>query len=298
MRKAAAMIALGVVAGVAAGCGGSDPAPRQSSRVATGDFEPDVAAKSTVSHIHGVGANLADDSLFVATHTGLFRVVPNGGGFARVGGSARDTMGFAVLGPDEFLASGHPSPSEEGPALIGLIRSTDAGRSWHGQALAGDGDLHVIRPGREAFYAHDASGNRLFEGIRGGSGLLLRATPPGTTVDLAIDPRSDRRLYATTDRGLFRSTDRARTWRLTDARRTGLIAFVGDRLTLIDGGGLVSALSRADGDWKRLGQLPGTLAALSAVGNGGLVAATQEGGVYSSQDGGRRWSAEAFSASG
>ena len=33
----------------------------------------------------------------------------------RVGEGLQDTMGFSVVGPDHFLASGHPAPGEGGP---------------------------------------------------------------------------------------------------------------------------------------------------------------------------------------
>jgi hypothetical protein len=60
-----------------------------------------------VAHVHGLGVNPSDGSLYVATHTGTFRI-PEEGQAERIGASYQDTMGFTVAGPDRFLGSGHP----------------------------------------------------------------------------------------------------------------------------------------------------------------------------------------------
>ncbi|MDQ3275042.1 MAG: exo-alpha-sialidase, partial [Actinomycetota bacterium] len=60
-----------------------------------------------VVHVHGLGINPKDGALFVATHTGVFRI-PESGQAVRIADRWQDTMGFTVVGPDHFLASGHP----------------------------------------------------------------------------------------------------------------------------------------------------------------------------------------------
>ena len=80
-------------------------------------------------HVHGLGINPADDALFIATHTGLFRVAGDSRNAARVADRYQDTMGFSVVGPNRFLGSGHPDAREQGqPPLLGLIQSTRRGR--------------------------------------------------------------------------------------------------------------------------------------------------------------------------
>ncbi len=88
-------------------------------------------------HVHGLGVNPKDGALFTATHTGLFRVAPGGTQPVRVGDRYHDTMGFTVVGPDHFLASGHPDGRERLPPLLGLIESRDAGESWQAISLLG-----------------------------------------------------------------------------------------------------------------------------------------------------------------
>ncbi len=100
-------------------------------------------------HVHGLGINPADGSLFIATHTGLFRVGPTSRKAVRVADRNQDTMGFSVVGPNRFLGSGHPDVDEAReqnlPSRLGLIESTDSGESWQPISLLGEADFHVLR---------------------------------------------------------------------------------------------------------------------------------------------------------
>ncbi len=71
------------------------------------DEEPAPGLPEVYGHVHGLGVNPADESLFVATHTGLFRAANDDTRLERVGRSRQDTMGFTVTAPDTFLGSGH-----------------------------------------------------------------------------------------------------------------------------------------------------------------------------------------------
>ncbi|MGH8573776.1 MAG: hypothetical protein ACREX8_14560, partial [Gammaproteobacteria bacterium] len=102
-------------AALIAGCGeASDPGKEQRG---AGDSGP--------VHVHGLGINPSDRSLYVATHTGLFRVGHAETRAKRVGSSDQDTMGFTIVGPNRFLGSGHPDLNEAReknlPSLLGLI---------------------------------------------------------------------------------------------------------------------------------------------------------------------------------
>jgi len=70
-------------------------------------------------HVHGLGINPADGSLFIATHTGLFRVGKDSRKAIRIADRYQDTMGFSIVGPNRFLGSGHPDAREQ-----------QAGRRW------------------------------------------------------------------------------------------------------------------------------------------------------------------------
>ena len=139
-------------------------------------------------HVHGPGINPADGSLFIATHTGLFRIGKDSRKAERVGDRSQDTMGFSIVGSNRFLGSGHPDAREqELPPLLGLIESTDGGRSWRPISLLGEADFHVLRSVSRYVYGYDASNDRLLASADRGRSWDER-NKPAPVVDLAPDP--------------------------------------------------------------------------------------------------------------
>jgi hypothetical protein len=252
-----------------------------------GDDEPSTADPGPV-HVHALGVNPADRSLFIATHTGLFRLEPDAEQAERVGDRYQDTMGFTVVGPDHFLGSGHPDVREDLPPLLGLIESRDAGETWAPISLQGDVDFHALRVRGRLLAGYDAtSGRVMVSNDRGGS--WRRARPPEPLVDLVVDPDSADRLLAAGESRVFLSSDRGRTWRQLE-EGTGLLAWPRtDRLYLLDGGGRVW-LSRDGGRrWQRQGRIGASPAAFLATGSETLFAATHKGEIKHSSDGGVNW---------
>lgn len=80
---------------------------------------------------------------------------------SRVGESRRDLMGFTVVGSDHFLASGHLDVEEmrrdDAPPLLGLIESTDAGRTWRTMSLGGSADFHSLKIGGGKIFGYNSS---------------------------------------------------------------------------------------------------------------------------------------------
>ena len=262
------------LATILAACGGSE---RRTSSTA------DVSGPR---HVHGLGVDPKDGSLFIATHTGLLRSEANSTTAEPVGSHRRDTMGFTVLDDGRFLASGHPAPGDDAPPLLGLLESRDAGRTWRTIVLRGAADLHTIRAAGGRLYAHDAAGNRLMTGSVDASGFSQVRSPAGTLVDLAVDPSDSDRLMAATDRGLFTSKDSGMDWNRITENLTGLLAYTDKRLLLFTADGNVSR--RVKWDWRPIGALGGPPAAVAYTG-GRLYAAREDGSVVQSSDDGRTW---------
>ena len=88
---------------------------------------------------------------------------------------------------------------------------------------------------------------------------------------------------------LFLSNDAGRTWKQLE-EGTGLLAWPRrDRLYLLDGGGRLW-LSRDGGRrWQGEGRIGGRPAALLAIGSDTLFAATHDGEIKHSSDGGVNW---------
>lgn len=243
-------------------------------------------------HVHGVGLNPADDLLYAATHTGVFRLDDSGP--QRIADRYQDTMGFAVVGPDRFLASGHPDPNEPGPVHLGLVVSDDAAQTWRGVSLVGEADFHAISATGSTIYGYDSLGGQVMRSDDSGStwesGLQIAAA------DLAVDPQDPQRVVLTTERGLLVSEDGGRSAEPPPMPSPRPLLLVdqaplrADRsepvLAGVDTEGGVWVLDGSQ--WSAVGTLPGPPEAFAVVGVDRMAAATAEG-VFDSTDGGRSW---------
>jgi photosystem II stability/assembly factor-like uncharacterized protein len=244
-------------------------------------------------HVHGLGINPGDGSLFIATHTGLFRVEREKEQAERVGDKLQDTMGFTVVGADRFLGSGHPDPRDirdrRLPPLLGLIESTNAGNTWRPISLLGQADFHVLRSVGKRIYGYDATNDRLLISRDAGRSWEQRRRPI-PLIDLAADPRNPRRIVAVGEGGLYRSGDEGRSWELVRDDAAGLLAWPSEEsLFLVDGrGGVFVSADRGRG-WKAVGQIGGQPAALLGRTATELYVALHDGTIKRSGNGGRTW---------
>lgn len=291
------LAAIGVTGSVVAGAflwsSSGDDAGQVFTGVPTADPGP--------IHVHGLGVNPSDGSLFIATHTGLFRVGRDSRKAVRVGDRFQDTMGFSIAGPNRFLGSGHPDAREQSlPPLLGLIESTDAGRTWTPISLLGDADFHVLRSAGTRVYGYDASNDRLLASADEGRSWK-ELDKPGQIVDLAPDPGDPQRLVATSvgglERGLYESRDAGRTWkRLNDA--VGLLSWPAPaRLYLIDEQGQVLVSAEGGRRLMARGEIGGQPAALLGQGPDELYVALHDGTIKRSTDGGATWTVRSTPAS-
>lgn len=242
-------------------------------------------APASIADVHGIGVNPSDKALYIATHSGLFRSAPGAVTATRVDAPEQDLMGFAVAGPDRFVASGHPGPGQQGPTSLGLLDSRDRGRSWRSVSLEGS-DLHLLRAAGDAVYAFDG---QLRASRDGGRSWQQRGAPDGL-VDLAIDPAAGDRLLASTESGVRASRDGGRTWQQTSLDRPVLLAWAqAGRPAAIGGDGAVQTSADGGRRWKRAGTADGQPAAFAADGEGALYVAHPDGAVDWSSDGGRTW---------
>jgi hypothetical protein len=241
-------------------------------------------------HVHGLGVNPSDRALYVATHTGLWRVDPDTRQPTRVGDSYQDSMGFTVAGPDDFLGSGHPDVRDGLPPLLGLVRSDDAGRSWTPVSLLGEADFHVLRAAGDRIYGYDASNGRLL--VSADAAQTWKELPlpdrSGELVDLQIAPQDRRHLLASTATSLYESRDGGRSWHKL-RRLSGLLAWSDRTVTLVDATGAVFESRDSGVQWTPLGHVGGEPAALLADAQT-LYVALHDGQILTSSDG-RAWSA-------
>ncbi|MFE9773327.1 F510_1955 family glycosylhydrolase [Streptomyces sp. NPDC005931] len=237
----------------------------------------------TVSHIHGVGLDPSDQRLYVATHEGIY--TPDAEGRPTPVGDHRDDfMGFTVAGARTFLASGHPAAGGDGPGNKGLIRSTDAGRTWEQLSLAGQSDFHALEQAHGRIYGYDSTNGRLRtsrDGVAWKDGAALQAH------DIAVSPRDPDVVLATTPGGVVRSADGGTTFgRAAEPVMAYLSWPVADALHALDVTGGLHLSTDGGSTWKKRGTVPGGAPqALTAVSADHVLAATQTG-VHESEDGG------------
>ncbi|MGH9152493.1 MAG: F510_1955 family glycosylhydrolase, partial [Acidimicrobiales bacterium] len=275
----AAVVAVGVVALVVA-------AGRESG-TGTG-----AGAGEELAHVHGLGVNPADGDLYAASHLGLFRV-PADGGAERVGELVQDTMGFTVVGPDHFLASGHPDVGDERlrvpgrPPLLGLVESTDGGRSWEPVSLLGEADFHSLVAAHGDVYGYDATGGRLMVSPDGRQWETRSRLAMG---DFAVDPADPDRVVAATERGLAESADGGRSWEPVEGPRVALLAWGAEQgLWAVSPAG--ETYRRVDGRWEPRAPLGGQPQALLVTDDSLYAAASGSDAttVYVSADGAASW---------
>ncbi len=245
-------------------------------------------------HVHGLGINPRNGSLFIATHTGMFKANEGQTKAQRVGENYQDTMGFTVVGPDRFLGSGHPDVRDKLPAFLGLIRSENAGRSWQPVSLLGKRDFHVLEASGSHVYGYGSDFETREQGFLvseddGKSWQERRVPEP--LISLAIDPADPRRLVASGERAVFRSEDAGRTWTAMDAP-AGLLAWT-DRVVTVDAGGTVHAAQRVGEQASSIGSIDGQPAALESGPDDDLYVALHDGTVKRSEDGGHTWTVRA-----
>lgn len=245
-----------------------------------------ASGRGQLSHVHGLGVNPADGQLYVATHHGVFRL--SDAEATRVGDGQQDTMGFTVTGPNEFLASGHPAANEDGPRHLGLIHSTDAGRSWQSLSLAGQADFHLLRSSGGIVYGLDSTSGTL---MASSDRITWQTRSTIEAYDLAVDPSRPDTLLATTEQGMRRSTDGGRTWTPAGGPRAVLLHWSPRELLAVTADGALVRSADAAATWSpTAGRAPGTPAALTVHENV-IYLATEDGQVLRSANAGVTWQA-------
>ncbi|MDJ0464101.1 F510_1955 family glycosylhydrolase [Streptomyces sp. H27-C3] len=242
--------------------------------------------------MHGLGVDPADGAVYAAGHLGVFRLT--GAEAVRVADRYQDTMGFTVTGPGTFLASGHPSPTDRTAASphLGLIRSTDAARTWRTVSAEGEADFHALQRAGGTLYGFDSQTSQVWASTNEGRTWDRRARLPAS--DLAAHADAPQEIWATTPDGPVISSDGGRTFRPV-SRAPDLAAIerpAPDTLVALGADGTI--LNSRDGRaWKARGRLPLSQEAkptvLTAVSPTHLLAADSGDTVYESQNGGRSW---------
>jgi hypothetical protein len=289
VRAAALLVALALLAG----CG--------ESRSTSGATAPAVAwvdPDGDPPYIGSLSANPRDGSLLMGSDTGLWRIPARGGKPRKVtgdlitaagAGKVSEALVASFVGPDKLIASGHPSGSSTLPPALGLIESDDAGRTWVSISELGNADFHALATAGNVLAAPLFGSSEIRLSRNGGRDFEARAAPMAL-VDLELDPGDPKRWVATSDQGIYVSADEGKTWRQRDPTPNVRLAWsTPEELYRIDPGGGVKVSADGGETWKDRGDTGGEPQALAVDQHGTLFAATLDGKVQRSSDGGRSW---------
>lgn len=233
-----------------------------------GQDAPSASDPVQLEHVHGLGLDPADGAVYAGTHYGLIRIGDNGEA-TRVAERVQDFMGFTVVGPEHYLASGHPGAGQDGPANLGLIESTDGGQTWTTVSLEGEADFHALEARHGLVYGYNAG---FLMVSADGETWETRGSVP--LADFAVSPSDPDTLLATTEQGLARSTDGGRSFSPVPAAPLLLLVSWTDDSLLVgiapDG---ATYVSDDDGQsWQQRASVEGQPEALTAVGRQVYVA--------------------------
>ena len=260
----------GLVLTVAAACSnGSTEDPRQ--------------ARTSISHVHALVTNPADGSLLAATHEGVFKL--ENGVATLVGKGHQDTMGLAVIGPDQFYASGHPEPGKGTSPHLGLIKSIDATTTWATMSKEGQADFHSLAPTKTGVYGYNSVTSTLMHSNDGKEWTDLLKTG---SYDIAADPQDPERLLLTTAEGVQTYRRGATPELIPGTAGIALIEWVDDGSIIglkVDGRIVVS--NDEGRSWSPAGNVNGDIEAFGAGPDAWQVATSD--GIFESVDKGAAW---------
>ena len=254
-----------------------------------------VDAGADPPYVGALEVNPRDGSLLLATNAGLWRVSRDGGRTepvrARMGkNDVSAGLALRFTGPDELVGSGHPGRARSDIPILGLIRSSDGGRTWTPVARQGESDFHSLSVSGDTIAAAEGNEATAFVTDDGGRSFESHTTPLAL-VDLEIDPSSPSRWMGSAQNGLFSSGDGGRSWRPRETLPNIRLVWPASRsLIRVDPDGVVRRSSDAGETWEVVGHVEGETQALAAAGPNTLYAADVEGVIRVSRDGGATWS--------
>lgn len=264
-----------------------------------------ASAEPILHHVHGLAFTPDGRALMVPAHIGL--AVYRDGRWSSAPGPAHDFMGFSVA-KNAIYTSGHPAPGSPLRNPLGLIKSTDGGKTWRQLSLYGEADFHDIAVGYQTnvvYVISSGANSRMPEaGIyyTRDEGRTWKRSELGGIISpitgIAAHPSDPRKVAVSTFGGLYLSRDFGKHFRrLTPEITVTAVLFEPGGKHLLFASEDTSALVRValeGGSNQRL-KLPAlvsdvvTYIARSPADQKQLAVATRRKNVFLSQDAGKSW---------
>lgn len=216
-------------------------------------------------------------------------------------------MGFSVA-KNAIYTSGHPAPGSPLRNPLGLIKSTDGGKTWRQLSLYGEADFHDIAVGHQTNVVYVISGGANSQMPEAGiyytrdEGKTWKPSELGGIISpitgIAAHPSDPRTVAVSTFGGLYLSRDFGKQFRrLSPEQAVTAVSFELDAKHLLFASEGESALVRValDGRSNQTLKLPAlgsdivTYIARSPANQKELAIATRRKNVFLSPDSGKSW---------
>jgi hypothetical protein len=174
------------------------------------------------------------------------------------------------------------------PPLLGLIESTDAGKTWNSRSLLGDVDFHALGTAGGRIYGWDSTSGRLMTSTDETSWTTLGTYNVSA---IAVNPDDPQHLVVSTPEGVIESLDGGRVFAPPSSPVLVAVAWGSDGGVGVADDGSVFARSD-DATWRRVGDVEGAPQAMTAHQNQLYVAVHDTEGrtvIGRSEDAGATW---------
>ena len=245
--------------------------------------ETEASPLDALEHVHEIA--FRGETVLIASHQGVYSVVPADGQLELVGDTAFDAMGMAATDAGT-LASGHPGAHTDevfvGPNL-GLISSDGGG--WESVALSGEVDFHALTA---------AADRSVIAGLPSGDTTVLTSVDLGQTGERGATLEARDLVYvsgdliATTAEGPVRSEDRGMTFEPIEGAPLLVIVAANPSGELVGVDATGAIVHSGGAEWTTVGQASGSAVAI-AVDQDGTIALVDDRGLVISSDGGATW---------
>ena len=236
----------------------------------------------SLSHIHNV--KVFGKKIYLGTHAGLYEYV-DAKTVSKVSPEIFDVMGLTIDGK-RIYASGHPGPGSKLPEPVGLLLSSNGGKTWKKVSLQGKVDFHLLEAYQQELYGADSqSGELMYSNNYGKKWVSLGKNQLS---EVAINPQKNRSALAIKDGKLFMTQDNFTSMEeLKVDIQPSQIEWNSQQLVASAGKNLYQSLNGGK-TWKRLYSFKGTIGILAHSTE--LLVAVVGNEVWRSTDGGRSFS--------
>ena len=237
------------------------------------------ATYGSVSHIHDV--KVFGDRVLLNTHEGLYEYLA-ANSMKKISSDDFDVMGLAIDGRTLY-SSGHPGAKSNLSNPIGLLSSTDGGKSWKKVSLQGEVDFHMLEVGATDMYGADSSSGQLM--YSSDRGKKWRKLGENKYSDIAVLSTKSGSAFALGSGDLVQTTDAFKTTTsIKSSLKWSSVEIVGTALYASSGKAIYRSIDSGK-SWKKIATLSTEISSISM--NAKILVAVTSNAIFVSRDGGK-----------